>query len=431
MVLQPGYGIDKMHYNSYEKKEKYLIRDYFLIFYALQLVAFTTIISHEPFALFIGLFALSFLHIYYVGLKIDIFFVLVFLVWFIINLFSSYFHETSFSLNSTLGYFIRISISYLILKIVGITFWPKFEKMVFILSVVSTSIYLIDLFFLKSFFIALRGIFEIVTAEIFIKKHTYHWSAFIYTHAYKSSAHTEIVDFRNAGFMWEPGAFAMLLTIVILYNLFKTEFILNKRIIIYSVILLGTFSTAGYVSFALLLMIYFIRTKKIFYGTLVFLVLLFSVPIIIQYDFLGGKIDSYLTQNVQGTMGYQKDLGIYEVNRYTAFLLKSYQWSNYPLGYGVTADEKIKGVVNIVDGVNGLGDILYRWGIIGILFLIVSLINFFRFISPKSESVTILFLSLSPILVVFFSNPIQLNPIVFFLVFTPFIYKKSTTRVSN
>lgn len=49
--------------------------------------------------------------------------------------------------------------------------------------------------------------------------------------------------------MWEPGAYAMILNILIAYNICRQGFQLNRHIKVYTIILLTTFSTAGYLAF--------------------------------------------------------------------------------------------------------------------------------------------------------------------------------------
>jgi hypothetical protein len=396
------------------------VGDFLLIVYAIIMVSFTTHLSHVPVLRFISIFMLFIIFVFMHGFKIDRFFYYIIFIWFLINIFASYFNSTGFNFNAVLGYLVGLGIPYFILKIVGPSFWQKFEKAIFAFTIISTIIYIFNLIF-PAFFISLSDFFQPITADVFKERYPLYWTSIIYTHSYDSNTPVDIVDVRNSGFMWEPGAYAMILAIAILYNLYTNGFVISKRILIYTLILAITFSTTGYICLFVLLIMYLIKTRNYFLWFCFAVLIIIGFSYLIKLDFLGPKLEKYITEQDTGVMGYKQSIGIYEVNRLAAFIIKVYQWTAYPLGYGVVADEKVKG---IVDGVNGIGDILFRWGVIGIVFLFMSLNRFLKYLSiSDNTSRSNYYFSMLVIFIFFFSNPIELHPLLFFIVFTPYIFK--------
>ena len=66
---------------------------------------------------------------------------------------------------------------------------------------------------------------------------------------------------RNYGITWEPGAFALLLCIAVFCTIFCYESISKKRLLIYSIGIISTFSTMGYIVL-FIIFICFLSIKK-------------------------------------------------------------------------------------------------------------------------------------------------------------------------
>ena len=67
---------------------------------------------------------------------------------------------------------------------------------------------------------------------------------------------------RLSGPFWEPGAYAIYLCIGLMFQLFFVEIQSVKKIIIYVIALLLTYSTTGYVAFAVLLIAFFVQKRN-------------------------------------------------------------------------------------------------------------------------------------------------------------------------
>lgn len=68
---------------------------------------------------------------------------------------------------------------------------------------------------------------------------------------------------RAEGIFWEPGAFSIYVDIALMYELFFKETINTKRIIVYLVALVLTFSTTGYIGFFTMALVYILTKKTI------------------------------------------------------------------------------------------------------------------------------------------------------------------------
>ncbi|MEO6283040.1 MAG: hypothetical protein ABIN80_19020 [Dyadobacter sp.] len=109
---------------------------------------------------------------------------------------------------------------------------------------------------------------------------------------------------RNNGPFWEPTVFATMLIIAQIFNFLLTKTLFNKRGIIFTIAILTTFSTTGYLAYILLLTCYVVISKKIkfeFKLVLAISLVLASLLFFTRLGFLESKIKSEI-QNVQVDM---------------------------------------------------------------------------------------------------------------------------------
>lgn len=100
---------------------------------------------------------------------------------------------------------------------------------------------------------------------------------------------------RNAGPFWEAGGFAGFLVIGIIFSYIKYHSILNKYSKLFIIMLLSTFSTAGYICLFFLLALHTFKIKSKYIKTIYLLSLITSS--IITYnslEFLNDKIDKQI-----------------------------------------------------------------------------------------------------------------------------------------
>ena len=413
MGLQLVFGVNNSMLFSVMNNISYKILDKFIFIILIILISGASILSDFNESLIVVLFFFIIISNYKKIIYDKIVFFII-LFWVFINLFSSINNPTAFSSDEFFGIIIRVLISYLGIKIVGDSFWFKFENIIYRLVLISLPIYLLNLV-LPELFNSLSPIFKPITSQIFYRKEVQvnYWYSFFYTNLGRD-------EIRNSGFMWEPGAFAMMIIIALIINCLNNGIGLQKKIFIYILALITTMSTIGYLSLLVLLLAYFIYNKKKYF-------IIILLPIIILFgftftstSFLGPKISMFLEEYESNTF-YEQGYGDrLEANRILYFSLCVEKSLKYPFGYGVLKDEEslIK-AIKIV-GVNGLGEVLLAWGWFGIIFLVVSIYKFcrsiyFNFFISFLLSLTILFS--------FFSNPIERNIILFLIVLTPFTIK--------
>ena len=156
--------------------------------------------------------------------------------WILINLISSLYFGKNIDFFPFIGKIVLIYLAYLCLSCCKDNFWDKYEQFLYKLALISTIFYILSLFF-PSMFNSLTSVFRPFTADIFYQKESqkYYFYAFFFTYMGNG-------NFRNSGFMWEPGAYAMILNILIAYNICRQGFQLNRHIKVYTIILLTTFS---------------------------------------------------------------------------------------------------------------------------------------------------------------------------------------------
>ena len=336
---------------------------------------------------------------------------LIILVFFIVNIAGMIYANNVFSFFTVAKISITlIVLPYLLIKIFGAGLWVKVEKIVYILTIISLPLFLINVIF-PQYFNELLPIFRYFTRDVFHKfDHSNpYWSAIVYVNA--------IADgglYRNSGFMWEPGAFAMIIIWAMSFNWLTNGMKIDKKFIIYFLALVTTFSTAGYLALFILFNAYYIR--KLTFKNIAILIVssIFFAIYIYQLDFMGKEINSYLQATRDNVLIYNRDYGAIKVNRIHVLIFDFARVIKYPFGYGYGNDSEIVAV-------NGLSSLLVMWGIPIFVYLIILIRRYFsiyNFYNLNGFSRTMFLLSL---LVMFFSNPID-RTIFVYLIFTTAIF---------
>jgi len=347
---------------------------------------------------------------FYYKKTLDLVPIVVVFFWILINVFSYNYNETNLNYYTLLGYIVKILLPYFTLKVIGYKLFDKFSDWVYYLTLVSLVIYILRVAF-PFFFSSLTPIFTPLTAEVYREQG---WYGFIFTYN-----HTHL---RNCGFMWEPGALAMVIIITLINYLYRNNFKINFRIIILVISLLVTFSTMGYFSLLVILVLYVLHEKK-------YMLLFLSIPILLlfaqdiyQLDFISGKINDYL-QNLDRHY-YVEQSDSYKINRFSMFLLSIQETMKYPFGYGAVPSKSILlEYGESVKGAGGVSELLRMWGVIGLVFLTVSIYKYYDIFITETKKI-FKYLALIVILFAFFSNPVEKSPLPFFFFFFPFIFCK-------
>lgn len=171
------------------------------------------------------------------------------------------------------------------------------------------------------------------------------WSILIYTINDISSSDIYFNLTRNPGFAWEPGLFATTIVIAIVFNILLNNGKINlkdKSLVILLLALLTTFSTTGYITMLLILVLHYIIGSSLSLFTRIFVTPLIIIGSIYVYNlpFISEKLEEQSkTENYRtsGSLDYWESSGeSLTVQRFEGLQLDLLNIYDKPLlGYGV------------------------------------------------------------------------------------------------
>ena len=178
---------------------------------------------------------------------------------------------------------------------------------------------------------------------------------------------------RNSGFMWEPKGFASFIVVATIFRLLLNNLVFfDKKIIVFILAIVSTFSTTGILSLFLIMIFYFINKKAI--------VLLFAFPIFIilsynvffKSEIFYKKILYEISLKDEYKMLLTKDdfeSDVYSLGRTGSLLVDFNDFIKRPIfGYGFTRENRTQSSYVKLVRVNGFSDLLAIYGLGIILF---------------------------------------------------------------
>lgn len=334
--------------------------------------------------------------------------------WLILNVFASLFLDADIQYYSFLGKTILVYLAYLFLSCVGSDFWRKYEYFLYRMVVISFVFYA-TLQIFPSLFDQIAPLFEPFTTDFFYLKS----SQKNYFYAFFFVYNNGIDLIRNNGFMWEPGAYAMLLIILIAYNIATHGARINKHVVIYIIALITTFSTAGYLAVSIISFLFVLKLKNFAAKIIMFVGGIAVLFWLMDVEFLLPKIEKFIKATENNELSHQGYREMYEANRLLSINLLYDKFLQYPLGWGVVQDHSSFLAENKIVTVSGLGNILVRWGGGFFVWFLYSLGLLFYRHSGSIQMAILICLALS---VMFLSNPVEDNIIFYLLVLSPYVY---------
>lgn len=303
---------------------------------------------------------------------------------------------------SWMGLYIKYILAYSTINYCGSKFESGFINIVYRLSIVSLFLYIFQLinfnllYNLNNFFgiPSSRGLNPNSNSLIFNM--------------------IDIHSIRNCGFMWEPGAFAAVLIIALLIS-FKRSSKLDYQKAVLVVAIISTYSSMGYISL-LIVIVYFSYEKLKYYSILLIIPLSF---VFYNFNILSEKIGNQINDIDTELLNTQySDDYVIHLNRFASFYADYETFVANPyMGLGIdiyTAGEKeyYKEYDQNVVRTSGLMALLVKVGSLG--FLVYMFLMFIRVKNRyRDNRFAILFMVV--IIVILFSNPIELSPIVLML----------------
>ncbi|MDD4144847.1 MAG: hypothetical protein PHN68_09445 [Prolixibacteraceae bacterium] len=275
---------------------------------------------------------------------------------------------------------INFTIAYIIVSGLRYRFFRLYEEIIFYLCLVALAFWtMINLF--PSFFIEFLRNFEFSNQGD--GGGNVDFNTIIFTVNDYVTTPDRIINiggtslYRNAGFAWEPGAFAIYINIAIFFNLMRNKFTIknNKHLWVFIPALATTFSTTGY-SIFILLILFYLFNKNALKITLLIPFTTFITIIIFTLPFMMNKVIDNLEYDTE-TMLYNsaKYDNHYSPQRFQSLQIDVIDFLNNPLiGYGGHEEERWTNQLGAkISTASGIGEIMAQYGIAGIIFVLISL----------------------------------------------------------
>jgi len=323
-------------------------------------------------------------------------------------------------------YVISFMIAYAFLVTYKGMFFYFLEKAIYFLVVVSIILFAIQLISFFSLYNPMSSFFNFLPIDkgFYVLNRQYYASILVYTINISTSAFTEQY---NCGFVYEPGYFSFFINLGILINLAYYGLRNKKRLFIYIIALITTFSTTGIISFMVIMLFYFVNAKlSIKLAFMPFII----ASVILFFDLSYGfdKVET-LFYNRQDANDYLKKAQTHKghgvsMGRFTGLeYYASETWQNSPIfglsGIKVIHEENI-GVAN------GTAHFIRNFGFLGLILMLVytyksSIIISKCYFNTKFPFLIFLFIQLC-----LFAFPFANLSFFWILIVMPFVISKKT-----
>lgn len=264
-------------------------------------------------------------------------------------------------------------------------FWEIVEKWLYFLAWTSLVLFPLQVFGGDAFLSIAKQFSGLITPSL-AGMHDYYLIIFNVDNSFMLYG-----DIRNSGFMWEPGAFSMMMVLAILL-LYLREGIGRKNLkkyFLYSIVIITTVSTAGYLALFLSLFLLVPRQNKLLLVSISLIILTAFLFALVSFDFLLPKIDKqfFAADEIIVNEGAYATTGIRSLGRFGSIIAATKTIESSPLfGIGMNDDYFFKGGYVTFRYTSGLGDVLAKMGLAGILLLFYNLRNFFFGLARRWDS---------------------------------------------
>jgi hypothetical protein len=277
-------------------------------------------------------------------------------------------------------YFFYISLAFFVIIFNFDKFFERLEKVIYFGALISLPLFLFQNLFFSQLFNAMTSLQNYLGITPPLQHEgLYYANTLFYT--------INSVGNRNCGFMFEPGAFGSILAIAIGLNIIHNNFNLkNIRLFVLLIALATTQSTTAFLALACVIVFYLVN-KGLGRGVIlipfgvVVIFFLFQLPFMSKkISFAANNPERQLSTNIQLAQDSNREQSL---GRFAGLLLNLGDFRKSPIvgiGGHSTIMEKSEHRWN-VSSVNGLGDYLATFGLLGILFLIYNLSKTFKSIT--------------------------------------------------
>jgi len=339
--------------------------------------------------------------------------------------FSQYTTFQFFSISSFLSLFIYYGVAYFTIKLAGWKFTKLYTDIIYVLAILGLVFYVASL-------ISIRAYQILVEIPEFLELDPWEGRNFL-LYTTESSITSTVNIRRNAGFVYEPGFYACLLVLAIIFNLFQENNLLNRKSVIYIISLLTTFSTAGYIVISFLVIGYLVITPNIKSK-----IILVPILIIISiYGFINlAFMDEKISDSVEDS-GYYRGEEYYEnKGRIGSALVDTRDILKYPLfGRGRNRHTRYDVYESAEDTElshrsNGFTDFIVEFGIPFSIYYYYYIFYSFKVLGRQhNRNKYIAYLAFFSIIVIGQSQTIFMRPIFLALFFLNVVYAHKPIRI--
>jgi len=262
---------------KYNKSKYFVVTTLFLLSTSVYFSAHVEYLT-LAFMLFGGMFIST-------GKKLSKDFIIIFLALTVLNLANVIIFKF-FPFRTVAGNYIRFLMPFFVIMLVGQYFPHYFVHVVKFFTIISFIFY-IPANLIPGFNDLLQNIPKLLGTDPLENNHF-----IIYQVEYGKPWNTNIPIFRNSGPTGEPGEFAGYLMLAIIFEMIIKRKLWTKNNIIFTIALLTTFSTTGYIAFFILLSAYYLLFSSIKSKIILFpLSVILAFNIYFKYEFMYEKVD--------------------------------------------------------------------------------------------------------------------------------------------
>jgi hypothetical protein len=306
---------------------------------------------------------------------------------------------------ASLRLFLKVLYAYLTIKIVGPSFLSSVEDVIGKLAIISVPLFIVQ-YFAPDLMMQINNLSEYIIPQVFKGPEVDYSNSIIFT------VNPWGLE-RNSGFMWEPGAFAAMLSVAIFLNMMINQFKMNWKLGFMILAMISTQSTTGGLLLFLLGVFWFFNQKM---KSIVMLAPIFVAIVAAALVFGSGteKVQNRLAnwdKTINNQDSYADDRDGISVGRFGSFVLDWNDLMSYPvIGYGLQEEERTTGRYIHLVRANGLSDYMVRFGALGLIFLLINLAkSFYRF--GEHYQSRGLWIGVLIVLALSFSNPVLMSPL--------------------
>lgn len=256
-----------------------------------------------------------------------------------------------------------------------------YEKIMFYLVILSLIFFTIQIVNYNALFSVVKYFHDIINYKPtdYMLSISYYANMFVYT---INSPPGDLLSQRNCGFLFEPGFFAIFISIAIIINLLKNNLKLTGRFYIYIIALVSTQSTTGYLALVLILLFNIFNHSqskyKILYVPVAVVAIYFiSISPIVYNKTIEAIKASGNAMNLAIVSSQQDNFRFTSLGRFAGFQYeyKMVVKESPVFGFcGYKSDERKKGLI----AANGMAEFLKDFGFLGLLLM------FFAFYKSSS-----------------------------------------------